>query len=189
MISKTCLPAANDIISESTASGNTGLSNHHTSLAKLVVMSDLNQIINPAAVTDNRIIQSTAVNTSISADFNIITDNHPSHLRNTLVLTVYHLKTKPILSDSRTGINITIIPHNRISNGSICTDTAIIAYLAAVSNNNPCFNLAMAADSDLFTDNRIFADKCIFTDNRRRVNFCCGSNISPRRFFRIHRLH
>ena len=79
-------------------------------------MRNLYQIIDSHSVTDNCIIKCSTVNTSVSPDFHIITDNHSSQLRDSLMLTVDHHKAETILADFCTGKNIAIITNNRISN-------------------------------------------------------------------------
>ena len=135
-------------------------------------MSNLNQIVHPATVADNRIVQSPAVNAAVGSDFNIVPDNNPAQLRNALMLTVNHLKTETVLADSRSGKNITVIAHNRIADRGINPDAAIITDLAAAADNGACFNHTIDTDFDFFANNNIIADTGIFTDNRRGMNPC-----------------
>ena len=77
-------------------------------------MSNLHQIIYPAAVADYRIFQCAAVNTGVGTNLNIVTDNHPADLRNPDMATVFKIETKPVAAYPRAAINITIITHLRI---------------------------------------------------------------------------
>ena len=83
MVGKAALPAANHIVAKSAAAGNSGLRYNNTAAPQFVIMRNLHQIINTAAVADYGIIKRSAVNASTSADFNIVADNNPAKLRNT----------------------------------------------------------------------------------------------------------
>ena len=115
-------------------------------------MGNLNQVINTAAVTDNGIIQSAAVNTAVSPDFHIIADNNAADLRNSLVFAVNNHKTETIQTDTGTAVNIAFIPHQAVCNLRTDANPAIVADFAAAADNGIMLNNAIFADFNIFFD-------------------------------------
>ena len=166
MVGKTGLTTANDIVAKGAAAGNSGLGNDDAAATKLVVMSNLNQIINSATVADDRIIQSTAIHARIGADFNVIADNHPSQLWDPLMAPLNHHKAKTVQTDAGAAVYITVITHKAVGNLRTAADAAIVADHAAGGNDGIGLNNAIVSDFGIVINYNIFADEAIVADYR-----------------------
>ena len=66
--------------------GNANMADEQTVGADFCAVADIDKVAEFAACADNRIVNSTALNTAICADFNIVFDNNFSDLRNFVML-------------------------------------------------------------------------------------------------------
>lgn len=144
-------------------------------------MGNLNQVVNPAAVSDYRIIKRPPINTGISADFNVIADNHPAQLGNSFMLPVDDHKAKTVLTDTRPAENITVISHQAVRKMRPNANPAIIADFTIFINNGICLNPTVIADFNPGGYNCVLPDKTpgtnygIGTDAGRSGNSGCGT--------------
>ena len=90
-------------------SGNSCASRHHAIFADFAVVSDMNQVVNFAAVADYGVVKSAAIHARIRPKFNIIAENCPSELRNFHPRIAVRSETETIGSDTRSGVDYAII--------------------------------------------------------------------------------
>ena len=79
--------------------GNAHTTGNGRMIANFHIMADLHQIIYFNSLTDHGILQGSAINGGISADFNIIADDYPAYLRDFHPLPAIMRQTKSICAD------------------------------------------------------------------------------------------
>lgn len=176
VVGKTRLSSAHDIIAKRAASCNSRLGDKYAVIPDFVIMRNLHQIIDTAAVPDNRVVQSASVNTGICSDFNIITDNNPSDLGNSFMLPVNNGKTKPVLSDSCPCINITVVSHQAVSYTRVIADSTVVANLTASGDNRISLYDTVITDNYVVFNNGVWTNKTAFAYFCRFGNGCTFRN-------------
>src|SRR3569623_3651961 len=99
------------VFSDIRAAGYADAARHRGMRADAAVMPDLNLIIELDAVFDHRIGQRPTVDRGICADLDIITDQHPSGLRNLYPFAVFIGKTKAVRADDGAGMHDSARPY------------------------------------------------------------------------------
>src|SRR5579862_835515 len=82
------LPRENDSFAHFDTSRYADLRNDHAVLANRTVMSDMDQIVDLCAPSDERRARARLVDGDIGADLDVILDNHPADLGNLVVAVV-----------------------------------------------------------------------------------------------------
>src|ERR1035437_5102594 len=82
MIGNADLSRERDVIAYLHAAGNAHLRNNRTVLAERDVMSDLHEVVDLCAATDDCGVHPCAVDGYVRADLHVIFDHHIAHLRN-----------------------------------------------------------------------------------------------------------
>src|SRR3989338_11166793 len=118
-------------------------------------MSDLNQIIDLRSPSDNCLIHTRAVDRDISADLNIVFNNHASDLRNFLMLALYLNISKSIGTDNRSTVNNhAILQCHSFANRNVWINQTIASHNRVMTHKASGTNDGMITDLDGLFNNR-----------------------------------
>jgi len=185
------LSAKNSVILDDHPAGKPYLGGHDHMPADLAVVPDMNQVVELGAISDPGVVQRPAIHARIGADLDIVSNLHPSDLRELLVVIGFHDKSESVGTDYGTRIqddpvsqaNVAINLSSRFESAldaesRITCDESLSADDGARSDDGPGFDHREWPDLNLITE----VSCGIHTS--RRVD---GSNDFPRTRQRSHR--
>ena len=143
----------------------------------MAVVGDLDQVIQTHTFRNNGVFQRAAINTGVSADFNVIPDDHATQLRNLLPPLRAHDIPEASGPDDRTGLYLTPgAQYHAVTNGNagnqptVFAKNGLIADDAVWPDKTVRAYLRSATDDRTCTEMHAFANKGVWGHTRSRVH-------------------
>src|SRR5574343_749229 len=161
----------NAMLTQSGAASHPSTTGNYRIWANIAVMTNHHQIVDLAAITDDRIVHCAPVYGRVGTNLDIVTHHHHTDLRNFYPFLAIGCKAKTIgaKNDPRMQ-NGTLTNTAAVVDGDVRVQQATIANLHAIANHSTGLNC------DVFTDNNVLADANSRPDRcrsrHRRIAYC-----------------
>ncbi len=171
MVGDAYLPGHHHSVFDDRAAGNAGLGRDHYVFANLHVVADVHQVVELGAARDYRNVERAAVDGGVGADFHVVPDLQPPHLREFHVAPRLAIPdvTKSVAAQHRTRMNEDAVADARAGiNADVGADVAVVTDSDTFSDENSSANGSMLADRRARFDDHVGTDVC------RRRRSCGG---------------
>lgn len=167
MIANADLPTHDHVVFDGNAAGKAGLRGDHDVFADLDVVANVHQVVNLRAAADARLIQRTAIDGRVGADFDIVFDYQPSDLWRLLIASTLRIAdvTKAVAAKDSSGLRHNAVAERRAGiDSDVRIDTAMASDRCIIADYGTCANGRFIADYDAFTKDCEGADGYVLTD-------------------------
>src|SRR5262249_4164340 len=111
------------------------LRNNQAMPADRAVVSNLHEIVDLGAFTNNGVAGGAAVDCGVGTDLDVVLDDHAAGLRNLLMAARRRQETESVLSNPDPGMNDDAVADQGVKNGGLRTDRAVPADANAGPNH------------------------------------------------------
>ena len=151
MIRYRCLSTNHDTVAEVSAAGNPDLSRYHAGETDSYVMTNLHQVIDHGARTNDGIAERASVYCRVSADFDIVSDHDATKLRYADWSARSWSKSKTGCANPCAGKNFHPIAYQRVADRSAIPHNTTIAEYDALPNHSIAADPAAASQYNTCT--------------------------------------
>ena len=160
-----CAAAHLHIIAKRRAACNGATGSNETMPPYPHIMCDMVEIIELAALADNRVTQCAAINAAISPDFDTILQNNAPQLRD-FDMRLTRGKAKAINANLRPAMHNNAVTKQAIAHRRIGSDSAISTDNRAVTDISTGTDITARANLSLWADNGIWFNNNTLANNR-----------------------
>jgi len=166
------LTAQNDKVAQFAAAGNSDLPDDHVMAAEPRVVTDLHEIVDLCALTDDRVAKRAAIYGRARSDLDAVLNDNAAELWNLHVPQLTGRKSKTGLSDLRSRKNEHFVANVGTGDGAIAPDLAILPDRDTASDDRVWTNSGAIADFRMRPDDNTWPKRDVFGNFSRWINRC-----------------